>query len=227
MSVTDSPEVLARFHAELPLVEIIAAQVHRAIGGAVEHDDLVAAGREGLLDAARRFEAERGVPFRAYANIRIHGTMVDGTRRFSPLPRRAYERIAALQASAGVSEGEAERVFAGDSASTPSAADEALAEHLSAIALAAAVSIAAETQGEATDSADSPEEALGRAELIQVVRSAIAELSKDEAELIRRHYLEGERLEDIGRDLSMSRSWASRIHTRAVARLAKRLRHVT
>lgn len=76
------------------------------------------------------------------------------------------------------------------------------------------------------DGDDTPEEALGWAELIQVVRSAIAELSKDEGELMRRHYFEGERLEDIGRDLGMSKSWASRLHTRAVARLAKCLRHI-
>jgi RNA polymerase sigma factor for flagellar operon FliA len=226
VSAKDSPEVLERFHAELPLVEIIAAQISRSVGSSIEYDDLVGAGREGLLDAARRFEPARGVPFRAYANIRVRGTMLDGVRHLSLLPRRAYERISALKAAASVSEGEAEGTFGVAPAATPSAADEALAEHLSAIALAAAVGIAAETEGEASDSEHSPEEALGRAELIHAVRSAIAELSSDEGEIVRRHYLEGERLEGIGSDLGMSRSWASRLHTRAVARLAKRLRHV-
>ena len=226
MSVPDSPEVLERFHAELSLVEIVAAQIARSIGSSIEFDDLIGAGREGLLDAARRFEPARGVPFRSYANFRVRGAILDGVRQLSLLPRRAYERMAALEAAASVSEGEAEHAFAVGSALNPSAADDALAEHLSAIAMAAAVGIAREARGEASDDDDSPEVALGRAELIQVVRSAIAELSNDEGELVRRHYLEGERLEDIGRDLGMSKSWASRLHTRAVARLAKRLRHV-
>lgn len=226
MSVPDSPEVLERFHAELALVEIVAAQIARSVGRSIEFDDLVGAGREGLLDAARRFEPGRGVPFRAYANFRVRGAILDGVRQLSLLPRRAYERIAALEAAALVSEGEAEHAFAKGGAVDPSAADKALSEHLSAIAMAAAVGIATETHGESADSDDSPEEALARAELIQIVRGAIAELSKEEAELVRRHYLEGERLEDIAQDLDMSKSWASRLHTRAVARLSKRLRNV-
>jgi RNA polymerase sigma factor FliA len=226
VSVTDSPEVLERFHAELSLVEMVAAQVSRSVGRSIEFDDLVGAGREGLLDAARRFEQERGVPFRVYANFRVRGAILDGVRQLSLLPRRAYERISALEAAARVSEGEAEQAFVGGPQLAPAAADQALAEHLSAIAMAAAVGIATETRGEGTDHEASPEAALGRAELIHVVRTAIGELSKDEGELVRRHYFEGERLEDIGRDLGMSKSWASRLHTRAVARLAKRLRHV-
>lgn len=226
MSVPDSPEVLERFHAELSLVEMVAAQISRSVGRSIEFDDLVGAGREGLLDAARRFDPTRGVPFRAYANFRVRGAMLDGVRQLSLLPRRAYERISALKAAASVSEGDAEQAFVVGPTLPASAADAALAEHLSAVAMAAAVGIATETRGEAADDEESPEEALGRAELIQVVRSAIAELATDEGELVRRHYFEGERLEDIGRDLGMSKSWASRIHTRAVARLAKRLRHV-
>ena len=60
---TDSPEVLERFHSQLSLVETIAAHIRRSVGASIEFDDLVGAGREGLLDAARRFDASRGVPF--------------------------------------------------------------------------------------------------------------------------------------------------------------------
>jgi RNA polymerase sigma factor FliA len=226
VSVTDSPEVLERFHAELSLVEIVAAQISRSVGPSIEFDDLVGAGREGLLDAARRFEPARGVPFRAYANYRVRGAMLDGVRQLSLLPRRAYERVSALEAAASVSEGEAEQAFGGAHPVSPSAADDALAEHLAAIAMAAAVGIATETRGESTDNEDSPEEALARAELIEIVRGAIAELPNDEAEVVRRHYLGGERLEVIAQDLDLSKSWASRLHTRAIARLSKRLQHV-
>jgi RNA polymerase sigma factor FliA len=226
VSVPDSPEILERCHAQLSLVEIVAAQIARSVGRSIEFDDLLGAGREGLLDAARRFEPARGVPFRAYANFRVRGAILDSVRQLSLLPRRAYERIAALEAATLVSEGEAEHAFANSHAGDPRAADKALAEHLSAIAMAAAVGIATETRGESTDSDDSPEEVLARAELIQIVRGAIAELSKEEAELVRRHYLQGERLEDIAQDLELSKSWASRPHTRAIARLSRRLRNV-
>ncbi|HTA91021.1 MAG TPA: sigma-70 family RNA polymerase sigma factor [Polyangiaceae bacterium] len=226
MGVPDTPEVLERFHAELSLVEIVARQVARTIGRAIELDDLVASGREGLLDAARRFDPTRGVPFRAYANLRVRGAILDGVRQNSLLPRRTYERVAALKAAAEVSEGEAEYAFAAGPVPDAAAADRALAEHLSSIAMAAAVGMVVETRAADQESEDSPEDALVRAQLIQRVRTAVAELSSEESELIRRHYLEGERLDLIAKDLDMSKSWASRLHTRAVARLSKRLRDV-
>ena len=221
---TDSPEVLERFHSQLSLVETIAAHIRRSVGGSIEFDDLVGAGREGLLDAARRFDPSRGVPFGAYANLRVRGAILDGVRQLSLLPRRAYERIAALEAAVHISEGEAEHAFANAPAADPNVARRALEEHLSSIALAAAIGIATETRGEPVDGDDSPETALARAQLAHVVRGAVAELDEIEGQLVRRHYLEGERLEDIARDLQMSKSWASRLHTRAVSRLAKRLR---
>ena len=43
------------------------------------------------------------------------------------------------------------------------------------------------------------------------------------AVLIRRHYLEGERFDQVAAELGLSKSWASRLHTRAIGRLTKRL----
>jgi RNA polymerase sigma factor FliA len=74
------------------------------------------------------------------------------------------------------------------------------------------------------DSADDPEAAVAQAELMSLVRDAIGELPEQEAELVRRHYLEGERFDLVAADLGLSKSWASRLHTRAVQRLTKRLR---
>jgi len=48
----------------------------------------------GLLDAARRYEPERGVPFRAYAARRVWGWLQDWARRDGPLSRQQYRRVA-------------------------------------------------------------------------------------------------------------------------------------
>jgi RNA polymerase sigma factor for flagellar operon FliA len=76
------------------------------------------------------------------------------------------------------------------------------------------------------DARSTPEEALGHAELLARVRAGIETLPKEEAELIRRHYLEGERFDRVAVDLGLSKSWASRLHTRAIGRLTKRLRGI-
>lgn len=225
----DAPEVLERFHAETELVEIVARQVLRSLGAGVELDDLRSFGREGLLDAARKFDTERGVPFRAYANFRVRGAIIDGVRSYAQLPRRTYERLNGLSASLRVSEGAAEDTF-GAAPTTRAQADQALGDHLAAMAAAMSVGLIAPTaageEGEIVQVAtsDSPEDAVARAELLSVVQSAIAELPDDEAALVRRHYLEGERFDHVASSLGLSKSWASRLHTRAMQRLAKRLR---
>jgi RNA polymerase sigma factor for flagellar operon FliA len=226
----DSSEVLDRFHGSLDLVEKIARQIRRSVGHGLDLEELVSFGREGLLDAARRFDASRGVPFHAYASFRVRGSVIDGVRSVGRLPRRAHERLRALDAATRVSEGAAEDVLGSAPRGTAQEAERALDAHLAALATAMAVGLVSESasgeDGEPTplDARSSPEEALGRAELLAVVREAIGSLPHEEAELVRRHYLEDERFDRVASDLGLSKSWASRLHTRAIQRLATKLR---
>ena len=226
----DAPEVLERFQAQLELVDIVARQIGRTMGPVVELDDLRSFGREGLLDAARKFDSERGVPFRAYANFRVRGAIIDGVRSMAQLPRRAYERLNGLSAALKVSEGAADDAFSAPANATRAQADQALGDHLAAMAAAITVGLIAPTsvgeEGERVQvsTADSPEEAVSRAQLLTLVDEAIAALPEEEAALVRRHYLEGERFDHVAQSLGLSKSWASRLHTRAMQRLAKRLR---
>ena len=230
----DPPEVLERFNATLDLVDIVARQIGRAIGQAVELEELVSYGREGLLDAARRYDRSRGVPFRAYANYRVRGAVIDGVRSLARLPRRTHERLTALQAAARFSEGTVEDVHAPQPPGVSVAqAEQALAEHLAGMATAMAVGLVTgsvrseEGEPSAISGADDPEQATAKAELLAVVREAIDDLSHEEAELVRRHYLDGERFDRVAEELGLSKSWASRLHTRAIGRLSKRLRAAT
>jgi RNA polymerase sigma factor for flagellar operon FliA len=230
VDLPDSPEILERFNSTLDLVDMVARQIGRAIGSVLELDDLMSFGHEGLLDAARRYDPERGVPFRAYANYRVRGAVIDGVRTMSRLPRRAHERLRGLEAAMRMSEGAIEDVHAPQPpGADPGRFEQALTEHLAGMATAIAIGlIATPARGDEGESAclspdDDPEVALSKAELLAVVREAIEELSSEEAELLRRHYLQGERFDWVAQELGLSKSWASRLHTRAISRLAKRL----
>jgi RNA polymerase sigma factor for flagellar operon FliA len=224
----DSPEVLARFHGELDLVEIIANQVTRSLGSHGQRDDLVSAGREGLLDAARRYDTSRGIPFRAFANFRVRGSMLDAVRKMSSLPRRVYERLLGAQAATLASEGEAEYAFSNATAVVDQgAAEGALADHLAGMATAAAMGVVADPNhdgGSESRSGSNPEEEFSRAELVALLRRTIETFPPDEIEILQRFYFQEHRLEDIARDLNVSKSWTSRLHTRAIGRLTKRIR---
>jgi len=229
--VPDASEELARFESALDLVEAIARRIAREVGGSAELADLLSYGREGLLDAARRFDPARGVPFRGYASFRVRGAIIDGVRRSARLPRRAHERLNGLLAAARTSEGAYEDALAPPAPGvTPADAERALGEHLAAMATAMAVGLLAQTgftdEGERVPvaTAEDPETALGRAELLAVVKAAIAELPPEEEALVRRHYLEGERFDHVASELGLSKSWASRLHTRAIKRLSAKLR---
>lgn len=113
---------------------------------------------------------------------------------------------------------------------TPQAADCALADHLANLATAMAIGmIATPVRGEddsmtGLSPLQSPEDAASDSEMRENIRRALQELPKQEAELVRRHYLEGDRFDEVAKDLGLSKSWASRLHAKAIARLAKRLK---
>ena len=71
----ERPEVLERFSSGLQLVEIIARQVLRTLGGAAELDELLSFGREGLWDAARRFDDSRGVRSAVLCGMRAYSAV--------------------------------------------------------------------------------------------------------------------------------------------------------
>jgi RNA polymerase sigma factor for flagellar operon FliA len=222
----DSPDVIERFNAHLELVDRIATQLRRTLASSIDRDELMSAGREGLLDAARRFDAERGVPFGAYATLRIRGAMIDGVRRLATLPRRTWERLRAVEAAQLISESTAEDVFGGRAPGAgPAEAEAALNEHLATMATAMALGMLTDSRSSTDDAPnhENPEEATLRHELVSLVRAAVDNLPEPEGELVRRHYFGGERFDVVAAELGLSKSWASRLHTRAVKRLSNRL----
>lgn len=226
LAPVDTPDVLERFREQLGLVDIVARQLLRSMRVPLDLDDLVSAGREGLLDAARRFDPSHSVPFRAYANYRVKGAIIDQVRQLAPMPRRAYERLTTLETATRVSEGAAEVAFSEPTnALNEAEAEEALDQHLAAVVTASAIRLKTESaRAEGAEvSEQNPEAALERAELIALALQAIEELPPTEAQVVRRYYFEGHRLEDIAQDLGVSKSWVSRLHTKAIGRLAKRI----
>jgi len=89
----------------LPLVRAIAGRVRARLPADVEFDDLVQAGVLGLLDAARRFNPEKGVKFAGYAKYRIRGAILDSLRQLDCASRDLrlrYKRVEALTAELSI-----------------------------------------------------------------------------------------------------------------------------
>src|SRR5690349_14657350 len=71
----------------LPLVRHIVFQVAVHFPRHVDREELARAGALGLVEAARRYDASRGVPFDRFAAQRIRGAILDAVRAADWAPR--------------------------------------------------------------------------------------------------------------------------------------------
>lgn len=223
----DPPDVVARIEEGLDLVDMLARQLRRQFGPYVQVDDLASQGREALLAASRSFDASRGVPFRRWANLRVRGAMIDAVRSQGNLPRRVYRKLRAMQAADLVHDVAAEEQSAAPAA-TPEAASAAMADQLSSAAMAMALGFLSMKGDEALEHARdpdaSPESVVGRAEVLDAIKAAIAERPEAERRLLERHYFDDVTFEEAAREMGLSKSWASRLHARAIEGVARSLK---
>jgi RNA polymerase sigma factor for flagellar operon FliA len=205
-----------------PLVRRIAGAVRSSpVGANVPLDDLIAYGANGLLDAAERFDPERGVPFDVFCRYRVRGAIVDGIRRHHWLPRRTYKRLCA------------ERIIADakpandvdDPGSAPLASSRAPGPVFGDVELRSldAASLDDETAarwgGRWNGRRMYQPEVQPDDRLHIQARAAIEKLPYKERRLIELCYFEGKNLAEAGDALGMQRSWACRLHARAIAAL--------
>ena len=99
----------------LPIVRFLARRIHERLPQHVDIEDLVSAGVVGLMDAFAKFDPEKKVQFRSYAQFRIRGAILDSLRTLDWSPRelrrkgRAVEEaIRVLTARLGRAPGEPE-----------------------------------------------------------------------------------------------------------------------
>lgn len=82
----------------LPIVGSLVAEVCSK-SRYLSRDDLTSAGSEALIHAASSFDASKGLPFHAYARIRVRGAILDEMRRSDWASRDTRRRINAARAT--------------------------------------------------------------------------------------------------------------------------------
>ena len=90
----------------LPLVRAVVSGMAAHYPRHCDRDELVAAGTFGLVEAARRYDASRGVPFERWAALRIRGAVVDAVRALDFAPRALRSSARDLAAVRETLEGE-------------------------------------------------------------------------------------------------------------------------
>jgi RNA polymerase sigma factor for flagellar operon FliA len=207
----------------LELVQAIAGKLKRTLGKSIDHDDLVGYGHRGLIEAADRFDPAQGVTFTTFAYYRIRGSMLDGMRTMGWYSRgdyaryRAEERAQELLQNAAEREGAAREAGA-ETSSSKGETLEQLAELLSSVATVHITSLEAASHV-SDDRVQNAQESLELGQLGTRVRQALGTLPEKERRLMELYYFEEKTLEDAGGALGLSKSWACRLHARAVSLL--------
>jgi RNA polymerase sigma factor for flagellar operon FliA len=217
----------------LPLIKHIAHRVATRLPSSVEIRDLINAGVLGLLDAIDKFEPERKVKFKTYAEVRIRGAILDSLRNLDWAPRSLRKKSKDL-----------ERMYAELSQklgrpATDEEVSEAMGENLDGFyALIDQLhgltigSFENLTDGDDSDSylnyypddgSNDPYAKFQTNELTRMLSSAIDDLPEKERLVLSLYYYEEFTMKEIGALLGVNESRVSQLHTKAMLRLRGKL----
>jgi len=213
------PEVLVERH--LGLVEAIARKTHRSLPKFVELDDLIGFGNIGLVEASRRFDAARGVQFKTFAYYRIRGAIFDGIRRMSWFTENPTHRVRFEAASHEILE---ESAMSRRDSDVPVRFEESIdqqSEVIASIATAYLLSLNTENPIDVVDATQDPHADAEVNQSADRVRALVARLPEKERQVVEGYYFESMTLEEVGARIGLSKSWVSRVHQSALARLVQ------
>lgn len=204
----------------LPLVKRAVSRVRPFLPDFVQEEDLIGYGFVGLLEAIDRFERGKGVPFEAYAVKRIQGSILDGLRAMSWLPRNLHRQAKRVEETIEVL-----KRRMGRQPSEEEVAEEmgiSLTEYQSLLTDVGPVTLMpfdeiTEHGGE--DSAGQPIEKVERAELLQAVAVAIEDLPEREKLVVTLYFQRDLTLKEIAQVLDVSEGRACQLKTQALLRL--------
>lgn len=215
---------------------LVRHAVNRVVAGSsqssiLQYEDMVSCGVQGLLEAHRTYDPDRGAKFSTYALPRIRGAILDALRAAHPLPR-------SLQKASSDIERAISSLYT-DLGRTPTKAEIAdrlgiPLEELLTISQATSVrvlsleSLAEMTVNGATekltemaddDAGVDPHSVAQSQAMRSQLLDAIQDLPEREREIIRLYYIESRSLKSIGHAMAISESRASQLRHRAIRRL--------
>jgi RNA polymerase sigma factor for flagellar operon FliA len=207
-----------------PLVRSIAYQIKQRLRIPVEIDELVQEGRIGLMEAAERFDSTLGVSFKTFAYYRVKGAMYDGLRKMDVITRR---KNANLMFETAASEFLADEALRGSTEPVRKTTKDEINEVaglISGLVPIYMLTLDAIDRMEQEEPGRSPDQQLAFKQQKAELKKAMQQLPAKERRLLEYHYYEDLTLEQAAARLGLSKSWASRLHAKAISKLHNKLR---
>src|SRR5213593_3343867 len=224
---------VALIQETLPLVKHIAHRVAIRLPSNVEIRDLINAGVLGLMDAIEKFEPERNVKFKTYAEVRIRGAILDSLRDLDWAPRSLRKKSKDLERMyAGLSQ-KLGRPATDEEVSEALGEDiedyHALVDQLHGLTLGSFENLTDSEDSEnyinyyPDDGTNDPYVKFESSELTSLLTDAIEDLPEKERLVLSLYYYEEFTMKEIGTLLGVNESRVSQLHTKATLRLRTRL----
>ncbi|MEZ5356663.1 MAG: sigma-70 family RNA polymerase sigma factor [Bryobacteraceae bacterium] len=207
----------ALIHSHLSYAHALAAEILRTVPASVERKELESAAELGLAEAARSFDASRGVQFKTFAYYRIRGSIYDSLRKMGWFSRSAYQDLRFHAA--------ANDLMADESTGQQSEGVdiEALA---GSVVQCYMVSLDA-ARHDAVDPGDGPEKKLERRQSSDMVREALRRLPEKNRKILEAYYYQDRTLEEIGAGMGLSKSWLCRMHAKSIELMREAMAELT
>ena len=218
-----------------PLVKYVIGHMAVSPSGAMDIDDVLAAGTIGLLHAVDRFKPDQGVRFETYALQRIRGAIIDAIRALSPISRTGVRRIRRLEETVATLTQHLGRAPTRPELATELGVTRAELERM----LIESTHFVVSLDGATDDDADAPsirellhdpdapaiDDGLCEPdEIVHRLSSAIESLSERDQLVLNHYYTKERTLKEIGREIAVSESRVSQIRSAAVEKLSVMLR---
>ncbi len=231
MSDKDRAELNARIEANLPLVKHVVFQVAVHFPRHVDREELARAGALGLVEAARRYDESRGVPFERFAAQRIRGAILDSVRAADWAPRSVRLVARRLEATEQQLATELGRVPNSDEmAKAMGISHKELARLRDRLFRSVVLALDHETGDDSDEdltlvdmlsdrSMAEPSEELEVRELHNYLRDAVKLLPERQRFVIVGYFLEGKTSQDLARFLGVTESRVSQLRSEALSNL--------
>ena len=189
----------------------------------IERDDLVGVGSEAATRSALLFEPERDAEFDAYSFVRIRGAMFDHARQVLgriTMEERIVNQILARDEPA---ENVADDLFGDfhrpDSPSPEETVVSGLERQVAGL-VAAYLGLASD------DPEEDLEQRLDHQRLVADLRETLARLPEPDRGVVNGFHFEGKTLDELAKELGLSKRTIQRVHDRAKEWLAVQLKSV-
>lgn len=220
-NVTATVDQLITSH--IPLVHHLVREVLGRVPAHVDRDDLVSAGMLALTVAAQGFDATRGVPFAAFASIRIRGGLTDELRSMDWASRAVRARARDIDSARSDLTAHLGRAPSRGEVAEAAGLSEHEVDNLDQdVRRAGLLSIQALTpagQAALPSTPDSPESITLQREQVDELRRAIDALPERLRIVVEQYFFEHKRMGPIATQLGVTESRVSQLRSEALLRL--------